>query len=93
MSINWDMQINISIVYQDEDLPQGVDGSIYSDGKYGYYERTLNIMSDNYYSSYSFNLDRMGDVVDYIYKNSPEELDSYILSIGGKLVEQYKYTT
>lgn len=77
----WEMIVNLTI--QNDDDESIVEGMLYTDGDYGFYNRTATICSSQYYSTFRFNKDRMGDVLKYIADKSPLELEKYLSTVDG----------
>ena len=86
------MMINISMAFHDEDMPEITDGCLYTDEKYGYYERTHTICSDHYETLFRFDKGYMKDILLFLAENPPYNLEQYLKTLEGcEIVEQDGY--
>lgn len=87
--VEWTMRINLSMTIHDEDMDEFTDGCLYTDGEYGYYERTHTICSDNYETLFRFDKGKMKDVLLFLAENPPYDLEHYLMTLEGcEIVEQ-----
>ena len=90
--VEWKMDAFIKITYHNDDIDEYTDSRLYTDGQYGFYERTHTICSDNYSATFRFVKDRMTDVFQFLANNPPSELEFYIRSIDGcEIISQERY--
>ena len=87
---DWSISVNNAIIHHDKDMDDFTDGCLYTDEQYGYYERTYTICSDHYCSTYRFDKERMRDVLLYL-ADTPLNLERFLLSIGGEIINQERY--
>lgn len=81
--VEWNLSVDLSMVRHSDGLDEVVDGSLYQDEQYGYYDRRVAICSNLYYATFRFDKNKMRDILGFVMEHSPFNLENYLMSIDG----------